>query len=219
MVAARRRVLAAGLLDPIAGAVVQALPERASLIVDAGAGTGDYLARTLQVRPEALGLGLDLSRYCARSIARCHPRAVGVVADLWEPLPVRGGVADAVLSIFAPRNAAETARILAPGGRWILVTPNPGHLAEVREPLGMLAIGEDKLGRLHRELTGAGLTVHAARPVAAPILLDAAAAADLAGMGPAGFHRTPAEIVGAAHALAGGGAVRATLDVTVTIAV
>ncbi len=218
MVAARRRILGSGLFAPVADAVAEALPPEATVIVDAGAGTGDYLARALAARPAAVGIGIDLSRYCARALARCHRRAVGVVADLWEPLPVRDGVADAVLSIFAPRNAAETVRLLAPGGRWILVTPNPGHLAQVREALGMLDIGEDKLGRLHRELSAAGLTVHAARTVIAPIALDSAAAADLAGMGPAGFHRTPAELAAAARALAGDGMVRAQLDVTVTIA-
>ena len=55
-----------------------------------------------------------------------------VVADLWEPVPVADAVADAVLSVFAPRNVPETARMLAPGGSWLLVTPNPGHLRRVR---------------------------------------------------------------------------------------
>src|SRR5690606_23686679 len=112
----------------------------ASVIVDAGAGTGYYLAAVLDAAPEATGFALDLSKYCARAAARAHPRALSILADLWDDVPLASGVVDTVLSVFAPRNLAETARILRPGGRWLLITPEAGHLSQVRESLGMLNI-------------------------------------------------------------------------------
>lgn len=219
MVASRRRILDSGMFDAVANALATAIPRDAGVVVDAGTGTGHYLAAALGAAPAALGVGIDLSKYCARAAAKAHPRALAVVADLWEPLPLADGVADAVLSVFAPRNAAEVARILAPGGCWLIVTPNPGHLHEVREALGMLDIGADKLVRLHDELAAAGFRVTASEPVTSTSELGATQAADLAGMGPAGFHRGPDELAAAAAALvAGSGAVAATVDVTMTVA-
>lgn len=219
MVAARRAILDSGMFDAVAGAVASRIDPRSRVVVDAGVGTGHYLAAALDAAPRALGLGIDLSKYCARSAARAHPRGLAVVADLWEPLPLRDGVADAVLSIFAPRNASETRRVLAPGGQWLLVTPNPGHLHEVREPLGMLDIGAGKLARLHDDLAAAGFTVVETSTVTATSTLASPALADLAGMGPAGFHRGPADLAAAAEALAGTSELDVTVDVTVTAAI
>ncbi|WP_349306178.1 putative RNA methyltransferase [Gordonia sp. PP30] len=219
MVAARRRILDSGMFDAVANALAAAIPRDGGVVVDAGTGTGHYLAAALGAAPAALGVGIDLSKYCARAAAKAHPRALAVVADLWEPLPLGDGIADAVLSVFAPRNAAEVARIVASGGCWLIVTPNPGHLHEVREALGMLDIGADKLVRLHDELAAAGFRVTASEPVTSTSELGATQAADLAGMGPAGFHRGPDELAAAAAALvAGSGAVAATVDVTMTVA-
>ncbi len=219
MVAARRRTLEAGVFVSVDEALAAALPPATRGIVDAGAGTGHYLAAALAAAPAAWGVGIDLSKYCARSLARAHPRALAVVADVWSGLPVAASSTDVVLSVFAPRNIAETARILIPGGRWLVVTPNPGHLAQVRAELGMLAIGPGKLERLHRQLTSGGFAVHSAVPVTAEVDLSAAQLADLAGMGPAGFHRTEAELTEAAAALAGGATgVLVTLDMTLTVA-
>ncbi|MFT3714539.1 MAG: methyltransferase [Gordonia sp. (in: high G+C Gram-positive bacteria)] len=220
MVAARRRVLESGLYDPVLTAVAERIDPESAVVVDAGSGTGHYLASCLDAAPDALGIGIDLSKYCARATARSHRRALAVVADLWEGIGVRTGAADALLSVFAPRNLGEAARILRPGGRWILVTPRPDHLAQLREPLGMLGIGDDKLARLHDDLTSAGFTVTSADPVTADLTLSAPTAADIAGMGPAGFHRTPDELAAAARSLdPSDRGIPATLDVTVTTAV
>lgn len=220
MVAARRRILDAGVFTAVTDALSAAVPASAGLIVDAGAGTGHYLAAALEAAPEACGIGIDLSKYGGRSIARAHPRARAVVCDVWSGLPIASASTDTVLSVFAPRNVADTARILAVGGRWLLVTPNPGHLEQVREPLGMLSIGSDKLARLHDDLAAGGFAVRRSVPVTADVDLSVAQLADLAGMGPAGFHRTAAELTAAAEALVGGAdGVRATLEVTVTVAI
>lgn len=223
MVAARRRVLDSALFAPLRSAVASAAADGAdpgSVIVDAGCGTGQYLSSAVDALPQSRGLGVDLSVYCARAAARCHDRAAAVVADLWAGLPVADGVAQTVLSVFAPRNARAVRRILAPGGHWIVVTPHTDHLRLLREPLGMLDVADGKLGRLRAELTEHAFTEVSSTPVRSAATLGAAELADLAGMGPAGFHRTDAELAAAARTLAGrhSGRVPAELAVTVTVA-
>ena len=219
MVSARRTILDSGLYDPILTAVSDAVHPSSRLIVDAGSGTGHYLAAALDAAPEAVGIGIDLSKYCARATARSHQRALAVVADLWQGIGVRTDSVDTLLSVFAPRNLDDARRILASDGQWILVTPEPGHLAELHEPLGMLGMGDHKLERLHDDLTGAGFTVTATAPVTADITPTAQQAADIAGMGPAGFHRTPEQLTAAATALdPHGTGIDATLSVVVTTA-
>ena len=65
------------------------------------------------------------------------------------------------LSIFGPRNAAETGRVLGPGGALIMATPGPAHLGELRRPLGLIGIDEQKLRRIagaYRDYALSGLT-------------------------------------------------------------
>jgi 23S rRNA (guanine745-N1)-methyltransferase len=185
MVAARERFLAAGHLEPLAEALAaeaEAVAERSHgtpLVVELGAGPGWYLARVLDRVPDALGLGLDVSKPALRRAARAHPRLAAVGADVWGPLPLRDRVATVVLSVFAPRSSPEIDRILAPGGQALVVTPTAAHLRELREPLGLLAVGERKPEG--RELTWT-------------LTLDRAAARDAAAMGPSAFHISPAEL-------------------------
>jgi 23S rRNA (guanine745-N1)-methyltransferase len=106
-------------------------------IIDLGAGTGSYLARLLDRLPGRIGLALDLSKHALRRAARAHPRIAAVACDAWRPLPVRDSVAGLVLSVFAPRNGPEIARVLRPGGALLVVTPTERHLAELVEQLGL----------------------------------------------------------------------------------
>src|SRR5205085_2362216 len=84
------------------------------------------------------------ARPAAGGAARAHPRALAVVADAWRRLPVRNGVLDRVLVTFAPRNGPETARVLRPDGRLVVVTPAPDHLRELVGALGLLRVDPDK---------------------------------------------------------------------------
>ena len=183
MVAARDRFLSAGHYDAVADAVAAAV--RAGPVVDVGAGTGHHLARVLAVH-DGPGLALDLSKHAARRAARAHPRVGSVVADAWRPLPVRDAVAGAVLSVFAPRGPDEAARVLAPGGRLVVVTPTGRHLAELVGPLGLVTVDPDKDSRLERRL--AGFRLLAEEPVEQTLLLDAAAVRDAVAMGPSARH-------------------------------
>jgi 23S rRNA (guanine745-N1)-methyltransferase len=196
MVQARNDFLAAGHYRPlataVAAAVVPCLPEGRSAVLDAGTGTGHYLRAVLdqaaaQNRREVAALGLDISKFALRRAARLNPEAVNLVCDVWQPLPLADNSVDAITVIFAPRNAAEFARILRPTGRLVVVTPRSGHLAAIAAATGMLGIEEDKEVRL-AEAMGSHFEAETSTDVEIPLALTRAEAANLAYMGPAGHH-------------------------------
>ncbi|MGY1712379.1 putative RNA methyltransferase [Geodermatophilus sp. SYSU D00758] len=194
MVADRVAFLTAGhyreLTAALADAVFAGDGRPPEALLDLGGGTGHHLAGVLGRAPGAEGLVLDSSRYAARRAAGAHPRAMAVVADSWARLPVRDAAVDRVLVVFAPRNGPETARVLRPGGRLVVATPAPEHLAEIVAPLGLLRVDPDKAERLS---TGLGPHLQAAgtTPVRARLELDRAAVRALVGMGPHARHLGP----------------------------
>ncbi|NEK87012.1 methyltransferase domain-containing protein [Blastococcus saxobsidens] len=200
MVADRVAFLSAGHYDGLSSALRAAVapPDAAppAALLDLGGGTGHHLARLLDDLPEAVGVVLDASPYAARRAARAHPRALAVVADAWARLPVLDGVADRVLVVFAPRNGPEIARVLRPGGRLVVVTPAPDHLAEIVGPLGLLRVDPDKAERL-----AATLEPHLTRGTASAhrwtVALERADIATLVGMGPHARHLTTAGLAAA----------------------
>lgn len=197
MVAARARVLGSGayrpLLDGVAAVVAMALArpgrdcERPPVIVDAGAGSGEYLAGALARDPHVLGVALDLSKHAMRRAARIHPRIGAVVCDVWRGLPLRDGVASVLMNVFAPRNAAEFARVLAADGLLIVVTPLAGHLAELVGAVGMIGVDERKEERLKRTLGGHFVQVDA-REVVSSCTLGHDLLVDVVRMGPSARH-------------------------------
>ena len=204
MVNARETYLAMGHFAPfveaVTGAVQDAL-DSASLaestpasLLEVGAGTGYYLAHTLDSIAEARGVGLDISPHAAKHLAKCHPRVGAVVADVWERLPVRDESVDAISVVFAPRNPAEFQRVLAPGGQVIVLTPGAGHLDELREPLGILGVEEGKVERMYEQAEG--FLEQAADPVdiSFPIELDKASVAAQVGMSPSARHISAGEL-------------------------
>jgi 23S rRNA (guanine745-N1)-methyltransferase len=214
MVADRAAFLAAGHYAGIAGALAEAVtPGQPRTLLDLGGGTGHHLAALLDRLPDAAGVVLDSSAYAARRAARAHPRAMAVVADSWARLPVRDGVVDRALVVFAPRNGPETARVLAPGGRLVVVTPAADHLAEIVGPLGLLRVDPDKAARL------AGALEPHLEPVAATthreeLLLDAAAVTTLVGMGPHARHLSRDALAAAVRRLPAPVRVTVAVDVT-----
>jgi 23S rRNA (guanine745-N1)-methyltransferase len=198
MVARRLAVLGAGHFDPLlevlVGTVRDALtPAVHGLIVDVGAGPGVHLARVLDALPDRHGLAIDVSKHAARRAALAHPRAGSVVADVWHGLPVADSAAAAVLDVFAPRDADGFARVLAPDGIVVVVTPQADHLAALAQPLGLLTVDPAKETRLATAF-GRRFTVAASEALRWPLRLDRATAVDLAGMGPGGHHVEAAEL-------------------------
>ncbi len=133
MLAARSRVLAAGLFDPVAAAIRAALTGRPR-VLEVGSGTAYYLLRALGDDDSGVGIALDVSKAAARLAAKADPRIAAVVADVWRRLPIQDHCLDAVLCVFAPRNLAEFARVLRPDGRLVVATPNPEHLSRPAIP-------------------------------------------------------------------------------------
>ncbi|MEU8268105.1 putative RNA methyltransferase [Sphaerisporangium sp. NPDC049002] len=158
------------------------------VVLDAGAGTGHYLAGTLG--PGDVGIALDVSKHALRRAARAHPRVGAVVADVWRPLPVRDGCVDVLLDVFAPRNGPEFARVLRPGGVLIVVTPTPRHLAPLVERLGLLSVDESKSRRVEEAL-GTHFTETAQVTEESDMLLDHKAIETVVGMGPNAWHTDP----------------------------
>jgi 23S rRNA (guanine745-N1)-methyltransferase len=189
MVEARDAFLGAGHLRRVSEALAEeaASVEATGTVVDVGAGTGHHLAAVLDTANERTGLALDTSSAALRRAARSHPRAAAIGADAWKPLPLRDGVAAIVLSVFAPRNPAEMARILAPGGALIAVTPTARHLYELVGPLGLLTVPDEKEDRLDERLAEA-FVVSGRRTVEFAMFLSRDEAAQLVRMGPSAWH-------------------------------
>jgi 23S rRNA (guanine745-N1)-methyltransferase len=202
MVADRAGFLAAGHYDFIGDALTAYAP--GGLVVDAGVGTGSYLARMLDAAPAAVGLGLDVSKPALRRAARAHPRAGAVLADLWRPLPIADRSAALVLNVFAPRNGAEFRRILRPGGILLVVTPGPEHLRELIAAHGLIRVDPDKAARV-RESLDEHFSADPGKLYERELSLTAAAARTLIGMTPSAHHVPVGELP--------------TTDVTVTAAV
>lgn len=202
MVAARARFLASDAYRPIRSALVAAAAAGADvpgLLAEVGCGTGYYVAGVLGGQPSRWGVGLDVSTPAVRIAARAHPRLAAVAGDAWARLPLQDGCVAVLLDVFAPRNPPEWARVLAPGGLVLTVTPDSDHLAEVVADFGLLAVDPRKAERLQ-----AGMSAHfvevARQSVRYRASLAAAQIADLIGMGPNAFHRSGTDALDGAPA-------------------
>lgn len=211
MVAARDRFLGRGHYLPLAEAVRSLAAQHAhgvpGLVADLAGGTGYYLAHALDALPGAHGVCVDLSAPALRRAARAHPRAAALGADVWQSIPLAAGSAALVLSVFGPRHAAETGRVLTPDGTLIIAGPGPAHLRELRRPLGMIGIDKGKPQRLddaYRDYARSGDTI-----VNYQLSLDQADLAALVTMGPSARHVTPQELATRIRALPAPAAVTA----------
>jgi 23S rRNA (guanine745-N1)-methyltransferase len=142
----RTAFLEAGHFNPVASAIARhvalagAMPPAGRWrVLDAGCGTGHHLAGVAaSLQAPTIGLGLDIARTATERASRRWPDLAFAVADVWADWPVRDAVSDLVLSIFAPKNFAEMARVLRPGGWLAVAYPGPHHLAELIERFGLL---------------------------------------------------------------------------------
>ncbi|MBQ1049785.1 methyltransferase domain-containing protein [Micromonospora sp. C51] len=221
MVTARADFLSAGHYDVISAALAAAADTALAaadpggsdaypLVVDAGAGTGRHLAAVLAAVPAAVGLALDISKPALRRATRSHPRVTAALADTWQRLPLADASTALLLNVFAPRNGAEFRRVLAPGGRLLVVTPAADHLTELVTALGLLRVDPAKADRVAASLAGhfteESTTVHRQE-----LTLSGPEVATLVGMGPSAWHTDPAGLAARIETL--GEPVRVTVAV------
>lgn len=201
MITAREEFLSGGHYAPFVEAVtgnVQDVLDDANVseaaspvICEVGAGTGYYLAHTLDSIPNSRGVGIDVSVPAAKHLAKSHPRLGAVVADAWARLPLRDGSIDALTVVFAPRNAEEFARVLKPGGQVVVLTATTGHLGELREPLGIIDVERGKVERMISQAEGHLVPVGAPELVEFGMNLNQGAIAAQIGMSPSARHIHP----------------------------
>jgi 23S rRNA (guanine745-N1)-methyltransferase len=195
MLAARSALLDGGAYSPIATAiadVVSTVPPRtpgATLrIADLACGTGYYSATITRAVPDAAILLADRSPEAVRISLRALPAATGVVLDLWRPLPIRDGVVDVALNVFAPRNGAEFARVIAPNGRLVVAVPGDTHLQELRRGGAVLDVPAGKADRVGEQLAAFGFEQASTTSIHYLLETDAATRGLLIGMGPSAHH-------------------------------
>jgi len=211
MVTARRAFLEARHYAPIADAISAGCPHSGWCVEVAG-GTGYYSSRVLDANLALNGVTIDVSKHAAKSAARAHPRLASLTGDAHSTLPVASNSVQLVLSVFGPRRGNEVARILAPDGEVVVVTPRTSHLVELRELFSLLAIGADKEVRLDSAMEPLVLSERT--------ILDyrvALTKADIVNsimMGPNAFHHDRAAIQAIASECVG--TLPATVSVTVS---
>lgn len=119
-------------------------------LLDAGCGEGYYIGQiqlqltTVFPHVSCCPIGLDVSKDAIRMAAKRYKQAQFVVANLKERLVFANDSLHILLNIFAPRNIAEFARVLMPGGIVIVVLPASTHLEQLRASLHLLQIEEHK---------------------------------------------------------------------------
>ncbi|QGK69617.1 methyltransferase domain-containing protein [Allosaccharopolyspora coralli] len=196
MVAARHEVLEAGHYTPVGEHVAREaarVTPAGGAVLDVGAGTGYYLREALAGCPDSPGVALDVSKYACRRAAKADPRIGAVLADAWRALPLLDGSVSTVLNVFAPRHAAEMARVLRPGGHLVVVTPEPRHLVSLVDRLGLITVDERKRQRLDEQL-GDRFEPVTSSEVTFGLSLSLGEAEAVAAMGPSARHVAAAEL-------------------------
>ena len=196
MLRARQRFIAGGhyapLVATLCGLAAEAAGERATLL-DAGCGEGTYTAAVADVLAGhaefGAAVGIDIAKDAARIAAKQYAGVQFAVADVWARLPIADASVGVLLNVFAPRNPAEFARVVAPGGRLLVALPAPGHLAALRDTLDLIGIEEDKVEKVQAAFAE-GFRLAAEERVTVPLALEAAALRDLVGMMPGSRHLT-----------------------------
>jgi SAM-dependent methyltransferase len=210
MLQARRAFLAAGhyrpLADALAGLAFAHLTSHDAMrpadasppaILDAGCGEGYYIGRLCRALADA-GIaarcfGLDVAKEAVRMAAAREPDVQFLVADIKGRLPFADASLTLLLNVFAPRNPAEFARVLAPGRLLLVAIPTPAHLAELRAMLPLLAIEDQKREHVLAQCAGS-FALAASREVAYELALAPAEARLLITMTPSHRHLAEEEL-------------------------
>ncbi|MFD1548459.1 methyltransferase domain-containing protein [Levilactobacillus fuyuanensis] len=135
MLAARRRMLQAGLFAGITEEFAAQMPASPQTILDVGCGEGTPLADVLQRRDNRdTVIGFDLSKPGINLATQLGGPAFFCVADLAQ-MPFSDGAFTTVLDLFSPSAYKEFNRVIAPGGHLLKVIPNSDYLIELRQAI------------------------------------------------------------------------------------
>ena len=137
MIQARRRFFDSGAFDLVTEQIKKSAiinRQSAMSILDCGCGEGHFLG-ALSESHTGQFFGVDVSKEAVRCAAKRYKKANWIVANAMRQLPFADHSLDVILSVLAPRNPEEFARILKPDGALILGVPGPNHLIELRSRL------------------------------------------------------------------------------------
>lgn len=104
--------------------------EQAIKVLDVGCGEG-YYSSNLTDSNLAI-YGVDISKSAVTLAAKVYSQLKLAVASSFK-LPYLDQSFDFVFCIFSPYSISEIARVLKPGGEFMIVDPNPNHLAGFSE--------------------------------------------------------------------------------------
>lgn len=188
MAAARRDFLADGWYQPLADYLASTVYELGPQVVfESGCGTGYYLGAVASGLPGAACYGADVSTAALRIAARAQRAGKFFVNDITQQITLQTASVDALLTVFAPRNAAEFARVVKPGGHAIVVVPHVDHLAELRRYGPLLQVGVEKVQEVTAQLAP-NFTAIQHTPVNFTVLLPQSALLQLVRMTPTAHH-------------------------------
>ena len=206
MLHARRRFLERGHFRPLADTLASdtrrelarthaetPAPSAPACVLEVGSGEGFYIGTVAEQLADKDGagttfVGADVSKAAARLASKRYRDVTFIVADTNRGIWVRDGSVTVLLDVFAPRNPAEFARVLAPGGLALVVIPGEAHLSGAREALGLLGMQPDKERQVVERFAGR-FTLAGRCELRYPIELSRSDAEDLAQMGPSYWHR------------------------------
>lgn len=146
MIRARRLFLAVGyyqnLADQLAELTLKYAKHSRARILEVGCGEGYYL-RELEKHAVSYGqavqcghqfYGLDISKEAIKVAAKLSKSQCYSVASSFS-MPVEDASMDIVIRNFAPAPSVEIQRVLKPEGIYIVVTPGPKHLFQLRQQI------------------------------------------------------------------------------------
>ncbi len=136
MLDARKAILWNGYYKAISDALnkrVKSFSKDQFSILDAGSGIGYYL---IELR-KFLGIkfdynGIDISKKGIIESAKIEKNIHWVVGSTAK-LPYMDESIDVIISVFSPITLTEVERVLKPGGKFIVISPNENHLLELKE--------------------------------------------------------------------------------------
>ena len=103
------------------------------VLVDAGCGQG-YYTNALHDALACETYGFDLSKYAVDEACKAHNGVFYGVCNIFH-MPLSEACADALISVFAPIDSKENARVLKQGGLFVKVAPGPKHLLDMKKVL------------------------------------------------------------------------------------